>query len=179
MGLDGLASITAQDWQRPVCYGCGPDNPHSLGADFRFDVETGEVRFRHKMRGFEHGAPGALATIMDEAQGALCHHIGHLILTDQLVMKYKKAVKIDQVFDVRCWVTAVRKRRMYTRGTMTDLEGELLVTSSATWFLLPDRMTRRMFKDHMNPGEIELLAQQIENNRKRAREIRHRIREKK
>ena len=174
-------TIEAQDWQRDNCYGCGPANQHSLKAHFLFDETSGEVRFRHKMQGFEHGAPGyvhggALATILDEAQGALCHHIGHSIMTEQLTIKYNKAVPIDAEFDVRCWVTTVRKRRMYTRATITSLEKEILVFSSASWYLLSERIAARLFKNTMTIEESEFIKEQLEVNRKRAKEIRKRIR---
>ena len=176
-------TLTAQDWQSSVCYGCGPENPHSLKANFLFDEKTGEVRFKHKLQGFEYGAPGyvhggVLAAILDEGQGALCHHIGHTIMTDKLTIKYHKAVPMDNDFYVRCWLTAVRRRRVYTRATIYNDEDELLVSSSSSWYLLPERVIKRLFPGEMSEDRAQLLKKQIEANRKRAKEIRRRLRKK-
>lgn len=167
------ATTSARDWQRPNCFGCGLDNPHSLKANFLFDEDSAEVRFEHKAQGFEHGAPGyvhggALATILDEAQGALCHHLGYLIMTDELHTKYHKAVAIDEKFKVRAWLTLKRKRRLYTNASIHNLQGELLVSCKASWYLLPERTTNKLFKGIIKEEEINLIKGQLELNKKRA-----------
>ena len=174
-------SRNARDWHRPACYGCGPDNPHGLHADFSFHEATGEVRFEYNPQGFEIGAPGfvhggVLASVMDEAQGVLCFHVGHVVMTDQLRMKYHRATSLDSPFQVRCWITAVRRRRMYTRGTIMATDGSLLVSSSAVWYLLPERLTRRLFYSVGSENEAARIRGVLEANRKRAREIRKRLR---
>ena len=174
-------SMNARDWHRPNCYGCGPENAHGLHADFTFDIESGELCFEYNPRGFEIGAPGyvhggVLAAVMDEAQGVLCFHVGHVVMTDQLRMKYHRATSLDSPFQVRCWITAVRKRRMYTRGTIAAGDGTLLVSSSAVWYLLPERLTRRLFYSEENQTEPLRIREVLEANRRRAREIRKRLR---
>lgn len=139
------------------------------------------MRFEYTPRGFEIGAPGyvhggVLAAIMDEAQGVLCFHVGHVVMTDQLRMKYHKATQLESPCHVRCWITAVRKRRMYTRGTLESGDGSLLVSSSAVWYLLPERLTRRLFYSESDPSEPERIRSVLEANRRRAREIRKRLR---
>ncbi len=178
---DRLPSRNARDWHRPHCYGCGPENEHGLHADFAFDESSGEVRFTYRPNGFEIGAPGfvhggVLAAIMDEAQGVLCFHVGHIVMTDELRMKYHRATPLEGPSEVRCWITAVRKRRMYTRGTITAPDGSLLVSSSAVWYLLPERLMRRLFSTDQDEGEAERIRGVVEANRRRAREIRKRLR---
>lgn len=174
-------SQTGQDWHRPACYGCGPENEHGLRANFSFHEPTGEVRFEYVPRGFEIGAPGfvhggVLAAIMDEAQGVLCFHVGHMVMTDQLHMKYHKATGLSAPFSVRCWITAVRKRRMYTRATIHDQSGVLLVSSSAVWYLLPERVVHRLFYGQGDESESAHIKLVLEANRRRAKEIRKRLR---
>ncbi|MCB1326424.1 MAG: PaaI family thioesterase [Spirochaetales bacterium] len=174
----GTPSLTAQDWHHRICFGCGPDNPHGLGADFRFDEDNGEVRFSYTPGPFLTGAPGfvhggILASIMDEAQGVLCFHIGHIVMTEQLTLKYHRATPLEKAFQVRAWITSVRRRRMYTRATIH--EGEtLLVSSRAAWYLLPERVVRRMI--HTEEQEFERIRGVVEANRKRARQIRQKLR---
>ncbi len=176
--------MVGQDWHSPQCYGCGPENEHGLGAEFRFHEETGEVRFTYEPRPFQLGAPGFLhggvtAALLDEAQGVLCFHIGHAIMTEQLDIKYHKAIPLDRPVDIRCWITSVRRRRIYTRATIHNKEGDLYASSRAAWYVLPERMMERMFSLKLNPEWAVRTKGTIEANRKRAREIRRRIREEK
>ncbi len=176
-----IPSITGQDWHKPDCFGCGPLNPHGLHADFRFHEETGEVRFSYTSRSHQEGAPGyvhggVLASLLDEAQGVLCFHVGHAVMTDELSMKYHVATPLNSSFHVRCWLTAVRRKRLYTRATIQNDEGVTLVSSRAVWYVLSERLMRRMFKDQFPPDEQVRIHSILEVNRKRAKGIRKRLR---
>lgn len=173
-------SITGRDWHHKNCYGCGPDNPKGIHADFLFDEEHGEVRFEYTPTKDFEGAPGyshggMLATILDEAQGVLCFHVGHSVMTEKLHMNYHKATPLHRPFKVRAWLTAVRKRRLYTRAVIYNENDEIYVSSSASWYVLPDRVMRRMFQG-FSEEESQRIQALLESNRRRAREIRRRIR---
>lgn len=173
--------MTGRDWHHPNCFGCGPDNPKGLHADFRFDLEHGEVRFQYSPESTAEGAPGyvhggVLASIMDEAQGVLCFHVGHSVMTEKLHMNYHKATPLTEPFQVRAWLTAVRKRRLYTRAVIYNAAEEIYVSSSASWYVLPDRLMRRMFASRFSDEESDRIRALLEANRKRAKEIRRRIR---
>ena len=173
-------SLTGRDWHHKNCYGCGLDNAKGLQADFLFDEEQGEVRFDYTPTKDFEGAPGyshggMLATILDEAQGVLCFHVGHSVMTEKLHMNYHKATPLHTPFNVRAWLTAVRKRRLYTRAVIYNENEEIYVSSSASWYVLPDRVMRRMFQG-FSEEESQRIQALLEANRKRAREIRRRIR---
>ena len=124
------------EWHSPHCYGCGPENPRGLHAQFPFDEETGEVRFIFNPHADHQGAPGymhggVISALLDEAQGVLCHHVGHMVMTDRLNLKYHRATPIDRPFRVHARLSAVRKRRLYTRALLLGDEDEVLVSSSA------------------------------------------------
>ena len=177
-----LPSQTARDWHHPNCYGCGPDNAKGLHADFPFHNETGEVRFQHSVEKSFEGAPGfvhggVIAALLDEAQGTLCFHVGHFVMTEQLHMKYHRAMPLETQVSVRCWLTAVRKRRLYTRGTIHSPSGELLASSSASWYVLTERILQKLFAERYSPEDHARNAAILEANRKRAREIRRRLRQ--
>lgn len=174
-------SKTARDWHAPSCFGCGTKNSHGLKAEFPFDEENGEVAFEYNPSEWMEGAPhhvhgGILASLLDEAQGVLCFHIGHTVMTDELQVKYHLATTLYEPFRVRCWLTAVRRRRMYTRATIHSLDGKLLASSRAVWYVLPDRVMRRMFKDRFDPAEETRVKDILEANRKRAKNIRRHLR---
>lgn len=175
-------SFFGREWHHTNCYGCGLDNEKGLQADFTFDVETGEVRFSYQPSVFQEGAPGychggTLAAILDEAQGALCFHLGHVVMTEKLRLNYHKAVPLDRPYHIRSWLTMVRKRRLYTRGVIYNDEEETYVSSSASWYAMPDRLMKRMFAGRYNEEDSAKVTKAIEVNRKRAREIRLRLRQ--
>lgn len=172
-------SLEAQDWHHSKCYACGPDNQSGLHGKFLFDEISGEVNFLYAPTddaigavGYLHG--GVLAAILDEAQGVLCHHIGHLVMTEKLALKYHKATELNQKFQVRAWLTAVRKRRLYTHASITGLDGVVRVTSKASWYILPDRISGKIL-GITDKNTLDYLKQLMEVNRKRARDIRKRL----
>lgn len=178
---DVKPTIYSTDWHHKNCFGCGADNPTSLHANFPFDEEVGEVRFTYTFadrfegaRTYCHG--GALATLLDEAQGSLCFHLGHFIMTDQLYMDYKKAVPLNMEMTVRCWLTLVRRRRLYTKATMHGPDGSLYVSSKARWFVFPTKLIDKMFGDKLTPEQMEMMRKTTEVNRQRNKEIRKRLR---
>ncbi|MBL8019561.1 MAG: PaaI family thioesterase [Leptospirales bacterium] len=184
MEMKGIVgpSQTARDWHHTNCFGCGIDNARGLHAEFPFDETSGEVRFDHIPDRFQEGAPGyahggVLAALLDEAQGTLCYHVGHLVMTQQLHIKYHKATPLNQPITVRCWLTAVRKRRIYTRASIHSASGELLASSSAGWYALPERMAQKLFADRYSAEDSERNRLILEANRKRAQKIRRRLRE--
>ena len=174
-------SLTGRDWHHPNCYGCGDQNHNGLHADFLFNEVSGDVEFEYLPTDRFEGAPGyshggMLATLLDEAQGCLCFHIGHVVMTEKLHMNYHKATPLDAPVKVRAWLTAVRKRRLYTRATISSLQDELYVSSSASWYVLPERLMRRMFQGKYNADFTLQSMALIDLNRKRAKEIRRRLR---
>ena len=176
-------SLVAQDWHHRYCFGCGPDNPRSLKGDFRFHVDSGEVLMEYSADDTCMGAPGYLhggviAALLDEAQGVLCHHIGHFVMTEKLQMSYSKAVALHEPFIIRAWLSAVRKRRLYTRALIVSKDGTECVRSRASWYLLPERLCQKMMGLHSEQA-IAHYRSLMEVNRARAREIRQRLREQK
>ncbi|MEM7179884.1 MAG: PaaI family thioesterase [Spirochaetota bacterium] len=175
-----LVSQNSQDWHHLNCYACGPANKLSLHADFLFDEATGEVRFTYKTFAEHEGAPdcvhgGVLATLLDESQGVLCFHLGHFVMTDQLSLKYHKASPLQEKLTIRAWLSSVRKRRMYTKGTIHSQSGELLVSSKAKWYVFPEKAIARKFQ--LSTLRVEHLCKVMEENRKRGKAIRRRLKE--
>lgn len=185
--LVAFPSKYGTDWHHNNCFGCGRENPFSLRADFTFDEEFGEVRFQYIIRKEYEGAPGyshggILASLLDEAQGCLCFHIGHVVMTEKLHMNYHKAVPLNTPVYIRAWLTAVRKRRIYTRGIIytidpTTQKEELHVSSSASWYVLPERIQKKIFQIEMSEEKMEHQRKVLELNRKRAKEIRLRLKQ--
>lgn len=178
-----IPSKFSQDWHHENCYGCGTQNEYGLHLNFPFDEEVGEVRFTAKIpRQFE-GAPGychggILASILDEAQGVLCFHIGHFVMTDSLHIYYKKAVPLETEMEFSATISSVRKRRLYTKATILNPKTkDLHVVSHARWYDMNEKLIRRMFQ--ASSMQIDLLLEVLDANKKRGKEIRKKIKEKK
>ena len=160
------------------CFGCSPSNNKGLKADFTFDQERGKVLFYYKLREEYEGAPkhahgGILATLIDEAQGALCQHIGWYVMTDRLTIHYRKAVPIGEELLIEAFLTKISKKRIYTQGRIQSKTGMVHVNSKASFYVLNARLFHRLYKS-ATPQEKEKLkeAQEkttalMEANRKR------------
>lgn len=178
-----IPSKFSQDWHHDNCYGCGSENEHGLHLNFPFEEETGEVLFRTKLPKQFEGAPGyshggILASILDEAQGVLCFHVGHFVMTDSLHIHYKKAVPLETEIEVRATMSSVRNRRLYTKATISNPQTkDIYTTSRARWYDMNEKVIRRMFQ--ATSMEIELLLEVLEANKKRGKEIRKRIKQSK
>lgn len=178
-----IPSKFSHDCHHDKCYGCGFENEYGLRLNFPFDEETGEVIFRTKLAnqfegvpGYSHG--GVLASILDEAQGILCFHVGHFVMTDSLHIHYKKAVPLETEIEVRAFITSVRNRRLYTKAIISNPQtNDIYTTSRARWYDMNEKVIRRMFQG--TSMEIELLLEILEANKKRGKEIRKRMKQSK
>ncbi|MDX1961197.1 MAG: PaaI family thioesterase [Leptospiraceae bacterium] len=180
---DVKASLTSHDWHHHNCFGCGVQNTIGLRLEFPFNVDAGNVIFTLKFEKFHEGAPGyahggLIAAVLDEAQGVLCFHIGHFVMTDQLNMRYIKATPLNDDVEVIAEITMVRKRRIYTKATMFQKStGETLAVSKARWYVMPERVFMKMFKGTRSDFSPTRISRVLEKNRERGKKIRKRLRE--
>lgn len=147
-----------------TCFGCGKENPLGLIADFTFNDELGEVIFTYNFRKMYNGAPGfvhggILSTILDEAMGGLCFHLGYIVMTDTMSFKFHKATPILQDLLVRAWPIKKAKRKVLLECELTSLDKQILyVKGEGAFHILPPRF----FSEKLTGGKIsianELLA---------------------
>lgn len=176
-----IPSKFSSDWHHENCYGCGVENKYGLHMNFPFDEEKGEVSFITSLSkqfegapGFAHG--GVLASILDEAQGVLCFHVGHFVMTDSLHIYYRKAVPLETEIFIQAVISSVRKRRLYTKATISNPKTqEIYATSHARWYDMNEKLIRRMFQ--ASSMQIETLLEVLEANKKRGKEIRKRLKQ--
>lgn len=177
-------SHVGQDIHHENCFACGPKNPLSLGVPSTFNEEKGEVEFTYTLNQNHEGAPGhshggVLAAILDEAQGVLCHHLGYFVMTDYFTIKYHKATPLFTPLKIRAFLTAARRRRLYTKASISLSTGETLVESSIRWYILPEKVLARKFPTPTSNFSGEKILHILEVNRQRAREIRRRLKKEK
>jgi acyl-coenzyme A thioesterase PaaI-like protein len=125
------------------CFGCGDDNPISLGLEFKVE-EPGLVAIFRPRR--EHrGPPGHLhgglaATCLDETMAALGYALdGVHCVTGTLDLRFRKPVPLD-AGDIRieAWrdrAEARRRQRVYGRMLLPD--GTVAVEASGIFLQVP------------------------------------------
>jgi len=170
-------SSVGQELHHDNCMACGALNNYSFHIPSTFNVDKGEVEFTYQLRREHEGAPGyahggALAMILDECQGVLCHHLGHFVMTDGLSIKYFKATPLYKDLRVTAYLTSARSKRLYTKARIA-LGDEVLVEAKTKWYIIPERLLERRFGGSTMDNR---LKQFIDINRMRAKEIRRRLR---
>jgi acyl-coenzyme A thioesterase PaaI-like protein len=122
------------------CFGCGTENPASLGL--RFEVEgarvTTPVRFdrRHEgAPGIAHG--GAVAAALDDTLGTLPIAIGKVAVTASLTVEFRAPALLDHDYVGEAWVERLDGRKIHLRGELR--EGERLIAEGRGLFLEVDR----------------------------------------
>jgi uncharacterized protein (TIGR00369 family) len=127
-----------------LCFVCGQDNPDGLRLVFGHGksgegVET-TVVFEPKYQGWKgiiHG--GLLSTLLDEVMVKAAAHAGHLCVTAELTVKFKKPAEVGVSYRVWGRVTSIRQKLVFTEGRVEDGDGGILATATAKFFSLERR----------------------------------------
>jgi acyl-coenzyme A thioesterase PaaI-like protein len=127
------------------CYGCGNDNPISLGLEFsRVDdvcVATFVPRAHHRgVPGFLHG--GVAATVLDETMASLGFMLdGIHCVTATLELKYRKPVALtDSSLRIEAWRDAGSgkpRRRHTVHGRLLLADGVVAVEATGIFISMP------------------------------------------
>ena len=133
------------------CFVCSPYNTNGLKATVAFNEEAMEVQFNYKttqqqqgMVGYVHG--GISSSILDDAQGALCGHLGYTVMTDTLNVRYYKAIPIGIEIHIMAKIIKINKRRIFTNSFITSVDKQIIyVQSAASFYLISEKAAERLF----------------------------------
>ena len=109
-----------------------------LGLEIRFEDETCLVDmpvrdFAFNPQGSLHG--GIIATVLDISMGHLIHHVtGHGAATLEMKISYLRPATKGRLTSVGRFVRRGR-RVSYLESRMSDEEGRIVATASATWIM--------------------------------------------
>jgi acyl-coenzyme A thioesterase PaaI-like protein len=125
------------------CYGCGDDNPISLGMEFARDgdkcVATFTPRKEHRgVPGFLHG--GVSSTVLDETMASLGFMLdGVHCVTATLELKFRKPVALTgDPLRIEAWRdNPARKRQHKVHGRLLLISGEVAVEASGIFISMP------------------------------------------
>jgi acyl-coenzyme A thioesterase PaaI-like protein len=121
------------------CLGCGEDNPHGHHLEVRRagDGVVAAHAFDHRHEGapgIAHG--GALATVIDDLYGFLQYLVGGPAVTRRLEIEYLQPVLLDVTYRLEAHLTGRDGRRLQVEATITDPEGQRVLTSTAMFVLV-------------------------------------------
>jgi uncharacterized protein (TIGR00369 family) len=100
---------TARAKAHPFCLVCSQSNPLGLGLDFTVhdDGSVSASFLGHSalegFQGFLHG--GMIASLLDGAMTNCLFARGHVAMTAELKVRYRKPVFIGQEMTIRAWIT--------------------------------------------------------------------------
>ncbi|GBF51915.1 thioesterase family protein [Leptospira ryugenii] len=134
-----------------------------MNADFTFDEESGEVKFNYLFKQMFNGAPnfvhgGILSTLLDESMGALCFHLGYIVMTDTMGFKFHKATPVERELFIRAWPIKKEKRKVFLECEIKSLDGSILyVKGEGAFHILPPRFFSEKLTGEKNSVALDLL----------------------
>ncbi|WP_051472078.1 PaaI family thioesterase [Patulibacter minatonensis] len=119
-----------------TCFGCGPENPASLGLSFVRDGDV--VRADVALPPAYEGAPGLahggiVAAILDDISGAIPRTLGLRAVTAKLDVEFASPVVIGRSLVTESWLEARDGRKI--RIVARLMEGERLLASARALFI--------------------------------------------
>lgn len=138
------ASVRRQK-KRPLkpnyCFACGKQNRHGLRLEFDYNPAKRSVLCFLKLpsryqgaTGFAHG--GIIATLLDEAMAKVNGKEGLRAMTLRLTANYRKAVPVERPLVLSGRRTLRRKRKIYLRSELKDLQGTLLADARGLFLIV-------------------------------------------
>ena len=84
--------------------------------------------------GIAHG--GSLAAVLDEAMGNNCWIQGYRVVAGTLTITYRRGVPLGSTAVVRTAIQRVEGRKVYTTGSVEDLDGVVFTLAEAVFIRL-------------------------------------------
>ena len=146
-------SIVGHDIHYVECFACSPKNELGLQADVTFNDDLGIVEFYYTAGdnhqgalGYQHG--GISSTLLDEAQGLLCGHLGYIVMTHILNVQYYKAIPVHQKYLINAKITKISKKRLYTSASIQSIDKSITyVKSSGSFYIINEKIIDRVLKN--------------------------------
>ena len=111
---------TVRTQAHPYCVVCSQSNPLGLGLEFTVHDDgsvSASLHGHFALEGFQgclHG--GMIASLLDGAMTNCLFAQGHVAMTAELKVRYRKPVFIGQEMIIRAWITAVPSAAPPARG---------------------------------------------------------------
>jgi uncharacterized protein (TIGR00369 family) len=124
------------------CFVCGTDNPHSIGITMFMD-ENGVLTSEFKLTKAQQGPPGhahggASAAVLDEAMGLVVWAAGYKVAAVNIEVNYHKPMPLLQSLSLEARITQIDKRKIFSKGKITSLDGTVLVSGRGIYVVAPE-----------------------------------------
>jgi uncharacterized protein (TIGR00369 family) len=111
------------------CFGCGQDNPDSMGMKFKFEQDRVSAQIRLSKRytgppGYCHG--GIIATMLDEAMAKLNKLHGVTAVTSRITVTYLRPVPLGKPLRLEAREGSVEGRQRHRSAAVVNQKGEVL-----------------------------------------------------
>lgn len=137
-----------------TCFGCGPDNPHRLGIEPRYESDrvVADVAFEAKYEGgpgLVHG--GVIAAWFDDLLGfvALMHQ--KPAVTAKLEINYRRPIPLGIDIRSEAWLSSIDGRKLQCEGAAFAENGEILVEAGGLFLRVGPEHFRGDRTDQASP----------------------------
>jgi uncharacterized protein (TIGR00369 family) len=125
----------------PACVVCGKENPCGLHLEFQTDGDVSMARWTasagwESFKGVIHG--GVICALLDEAMSQSIITAGHMALTAEMRVRFRKKVSINDDLFVRGWVVRIQKRKIVAESSLTSIDGVEKAHAWATFLTASD-----------------------------------------
>ena len=133
----------------PNCFICGKDNPIGLKVTFdRKDGKaTGEYTPSRNFEGYKdvlHG--GIISSLLDEVMVYAVFSEGHLCVTTQMEVKFRKAAKIGEELLIEGAIVSDRGKLILTESKILNQEGDIVATGKGKFFKAEGELKEQLLR---------------------------------
>ena len=151
-----------------LCFVCGTDNPHGLGATFFDDgvevwTEVTPAEHHQSWPGVLHG--GVVSAILDETIGRVAFLQDRWVQTAKLEIRFKRPAPLGVALVARGRLVQDRRRLMEMRGELRTVgSDDVLAEAQGVFVPLPDR-ARDELVERLG-GDFEAWERWLSTNRR-------------
>lgn len=116
------------------CFVCGTPDDERIDINYYWHEDTKEITasviFGPKSQGppfHVHG--GAIAAVLDEAMGTCAWLNGSICVAVNIDIDYRRMIPLNQCLELNCGLEKIEGRKVFVKGRMTTIEGEILAES--------------------------------------------------
>ncbi|MBW2458149.1 MAG: PaaI family thioesterase [Deltaproteobacteria bacterium] len=150
-----------------LCFVCGTQNPHGLGAVFYDDgkrvwTEVTPAEYHQGWPGVLHG--GVVTAILDETIGRVAFLYDRWVQTAKIAIRFKRPAPLGELLVGRGELVRNNRRLMEMKGGLYVAgSDELLAEATGTFVPLPDAERNELAKQL--GGDFAAWEQWLANNR--------------
>jgi len=85
----------------------------------------------------EHAHGGSIAAVLDEAMGATPWANRLSVVAAKITVEFKAMLPLGMITHIECWIDQVKGRKVWTKGLVTDNNGNIFSTGEGLYIIVP------------------------------------------